>query len=52
MATKPSGGGALGLSGRATKKITFFCGFLSAERNKSNFHIHTHIKFYIRLCTG
>ena len=26
-ATKPMGGGAKGLSGRATKKRTFFCGF-------------------------
>ena len=28
MATKPRGWGDKGLSGRATKKITFFCGFL------------------------
>ena len=27
MATKPMGGGAKDLSGRATKKITFFGGF-------------------------
>ena len=27
MANKPRGGGTKGLSGRATKKITFFCGF-------------------------
>ena len=27
MVTKPRGGGGKGLSGRVTKKITFFCGF-------------------------
>ena len=30
MATKPRGGGSKGLSGRTTKKITFFAASLSA----------------------
>ena len=33
MATKPRGGGTNGLSGRATKKITFFAASLKPDCN-------------------
>ena len=33
MATKPRGGGGEGLSGRATKKITFFAASLIEQNN-------------------
>ena len=37
MATKPGGGGAKGLSGRATKKRTFFCDFPKQDLSEQKF---------------
>ena len=59
MVTKPRGGGAKGLSGRATKKRTFFAAFFrhtvlqsfpgrQFQRKRTNFIVNLRVKkFYI-----
>ena len=49
MATKPRRGGAKGLTGRATKKRTFFFGFPNKMIQTANFKIRVGILPNLRL---